>query len=477
MSFEALEAWSVAFADAVWGLPMVALLLGGGAFFLVISRALPYRHLGHGFAVMSGRYDTPDEQGELSHFQALAAALSNTMGLGNIGGVALAIVAGGPGAVFWMWMSAVVGIATKFFTCSLGVMYRGLDSEGNLQGGPMYVIREALPKSFYPLAVLFSAAGMIGTLPMFQANQLTALIGQTVFDGAPPAWSGFVTGLILAVLVGIVIFGGLPRVAKVAVRSLPAMVVVYVTMTLYVVLTHITEVPALLWLIVSEAFNPTAVGGGFIGIMLIGVSRGVFSNEAGVGTEVMAHGAARTNEPIREGMVATLGPIFDTLLICTCTALVILLAGDWQSPGDLSGITLTANAVQTEMGMPGLLALAFAALILSTTTMFTGWYFGAKCFGFLVGADKQAYFRWFFIATVIFGASVSVDVVFNVISGSYGLMALPTMVSTIILAPRVMVAARDYFSRMQLKGEFIARHTRRFLTLAFRYAPAAKLFE
>lgn len=449
--FENLEAWSVAFADAVWGLPMVALLLGGGAFFLVISRALPYRHLGHGFAVMSGRYDTPDEQGELSHFQALAAALSNTMGLGNIGGVALAIVAGGPGAVFWMWMSAVVGIATKFFTCSLGVMYRGLDSEGNLQGGPMYVIREALPKSFYPLAVLFSAAGMIGTLPMFQANQLTALIGQTVFDGAPPAWSGFVTGLILAVLVGIVIFGGLPRVAKVAVRSLPAMVVVYVTMTLYVVLTHITEVPALLWLIVSEAFNPTAVGGGFIGIMLIGVSRGVFSNEAGVGTEVMAHGAARTNEPIREGMVATLGPIFDTLLICTCTALVILLAGDWQSPGDLSGITLTANAVQTEMGMPGLLALAFVALILSTTTMFTGWYFGAKCFGFLVGADKQAYFRWFFIATVIFGASVSVDVVFNVISGSYGLMALPTMVSTIILAPRVMVAARDYFSRMQLK--------------------------
>ena len=448
--FENLEAWSVAFADAVWGLPMVALLLGGGGFFLVISRALPYRHLGHGFAVMSGRYDTPDEQGELSHFQALAAALSNTMGLGNIGGVALAIVAGGPGAVFWMWISAVVGIATKFFTCSLGVMYRGLDSEGNLQGGPMYVIREALPKSFYPLAVLFSAAGMIGTLPMFQANQLTALIGQTVFDGAPPAWSGFVTGLILAVLVGIVIFGGLPRVAKVAVRSLPAMVVVYVTMTLYVVLTHITEVPALLWLIVSEAFNPTALGGGFIGIMLIGVSRGVFSNEAGVGTEVMAHGAARTNEPIREGMVATLGPILDTLLICTCTALVILLAGEWQSPGDLSGITLTANAVQTEMGTAGLLALAFVALILSTTTMFTGWYFGTKCFGFLVGADKQAYFRWFFIATVIFGASVSVDVVFNVISGSYGLMALPTMVSTIILAPRVMVAARDYFSRMQL---------------------------
>ncbi|MEC8157900.1 MAG: alanine/glycine:cation symporter family protein [Pseudomonadota bacterium] len=448
MTFEQLEAWSIAFADAVWGLPMVALLLGGGAFFLIVSRAMPYRYLGHAFAVMSGRYDTPDEAGELSHFQALAAALSNTMGLGNIAGVALAIVAGGPGAVFWMWMSAVVGIATKFFTCSLGVMYRGLDSAGNLQGGPMYVIREALPRRFYPLAVLFSVAGLIGTLPMFQANQLTALIGQTVFDGAPPVWSGLVTGLVLAVLVGTVIFGGLPRVAMVAVRSLPAMVIVYVAMTLYVVLTHLGEVPSLLWLIVSEAFNPSAVGGGFVGIMLIGVSRGVFSNEAGVGTEVMAHGAAKTDEPIREGMVATLGPIFDTLLVCTCTALVILLAGGWQDPGELSGITLTANAVQQEMGMSGLLALAFVALILSTTTMFTGWYFGAKCFGFLVGAEWQPYFRWFFITAVIFGASVSVDVVFNLISGSYGLMALPTMVSTIILAPKVMAAARDYFARL-----------------------------
>jgi AGCS family alanine or glycine:cation symporter len=353
---------------------MVALLLGGGGFFLIVSRAMPYRYLGHAFAVMSGRYDTPDEEGELSHFQALAAALSNTMGLGNIAGVALAIVAGGPGAVFWMWISAIVGIATKFFTCSLGVMYRGVDSAGNLQGGPMYVIREALPRSFYPLAVLFSVAGLIGTLPMFQANQLTALVGQTVFDGAPPAWSGLATGLVLAVLVGVVIFGGLPRVAKVAVRSLPAMVVVYVTMTLYVVLTHITEVPALLWLIVSEAFNPSAVGGGFVGIMLIGVSRGVFSNEAGVGTEVMAHGAAKTNEPIREGMVATLGPIFDTLLICTCTALVILLAGEWQSPGNLSGITLTANAVQSEMGTPGR-SVSGSGRALNGSLIFAGFLF------------------------------------------------------------------------------------------------------
>ena len=443
-----LELYSQRFAELVWGTPLVVLLLGGGCFFLILSRALPYRHLGHALNILLGRYETPDQPGELSHQQALAAALSNTMGLGNVAGVALAIVAGGPGAVFWMWMSAVIGIATKFFTCSLGVMYRGTDSLGQLQGGPMYVIREALPRGFYPLAIMFALAGLVGTLPLFQANQLSALISDAVFSGNPPNWAAPATGLVLAVVVGKVIFGGLPRVARVAVTALPAMVMVYLAMTLWIVATHITEVPAVLASIVSEAFQPTAVGGGMLGVILIGVSRGAFSNEAGVGTEVMAHGAARTGEPIREGLLAALGPIIDTLLVCTCTALVILLAGDWQAPGNLSGITLTANAFRAEMGLPGILALSFVALILSTTTMFTGWYYGAKCFGFLVGAQWQPYFRWFFVAAVVFGATVSIDVVFNLISGSYGLMAIPTMISTLVLAPKVMIAAKDYFARL-----------------------------
>ena len=443
-----LEVFSQRFVELVWGTPLVVLLLGGGCFFLVLSRALPYRHLGHALGIMLGGYETPDQPGELTHKQALAAALSNTMGLGNVAGVALAIVAGGPGAIFWMWMSAVIGIATKFFTCSLGVMYRGTDSLGQLQGGPMYVIREALPRGFYPLAIMFALAGLVGTLPLFQANQLSALISDAVFSGNPPNWAAPATGLVLAVVVGKVIFGGLPRVARVAVTALPAMVMVYLAMTLWIVATHITEVPAVLASIVSEAFQPTAVGGGMLGVILIGVSRGAFSNEAGVGTEVMAHGAARTGEPIREGLLAALGPIIDTLLVCTCTALVILLAGDWQAPGNLSGITLTANAFRAEMGLPGILALSFVALILSTTTMFTGWYYGAKCFGFLVGAQWQPYFRWFFIAAVVFGATVSIDVVFNLISGSYGLMAIPTMISTLVLAPKVMIAAKDYFARL-----------------------------
>ena len=443
---DALEIFSQQLVNSVWGTPLVALLLGGGCFFIIASRALPYRYMGHAIAILRGRYDTPDANGEISHQQALAAALSNTMGLGNIAGVALAIVAGGPGAVFWMWMSAIVGIATKFFTCSLGVMYRGKDSLGNLQGGPMYVIREALPRPYYPLAVLFSLAGLIGTLPIFQANQLTALIQDTVLAGTAPEWAPLAIGIVIAIVVGSVIFGGLPRVAKVAVALLPTMVLVYLAMTMWVLANHLPDIPRVLATIFTEALSPTAVGGGFLGVMLIGISRGAFSNEAGVGTEVMAHSAAKTDEPIREGMLATLGPVFDTLVVCTCTALVILLAGNWQSPGDMSGITLTADAFRSEMGNAGLITLGFVALILSTTTMFAGWYFGAKCFGFLVGAKWQPYFRWFFIAAVVFGATVSIDVVFNLISASYGIMAIPTMVSAIVLAPRVLRAAERYFA-------------------------------
>jgi AGCS family alanine or glycine:cation symporter len=443
---DALEIFSQQLVNTVWGTPLVALLLGGGCFFIIASRALPYRYMGHAIAILRGRYDTPNANGEISHQQALAAALSNTMGLGNIAGVALAIVAGGPGAVFWMWMSAIVGIATKFFTCSLGVMYRGKDSLGNLQGGPMYVIREALPRPYYPLAVLFSLAGLIGTLPIFQANQLTALIQDTVLAGTAPEWAPLAIGIVIAIVVGSVIFGGLPRVAKVAVALLPTMVLVYLAMTMWVLANHLPDIPRVLATIFTEALSPTAVGGGFLGVMLIGISRGAFSNEAGVGTEVMAHSAAKTDEPIREGMLATLGPVFDTLVVCTCTALVILLAGNWQSPGDMSGITLTADAFRSEMGNVGLITLGFVALILSTTTMFAGWYFGAKCFGFLVGAKWQPYFRWFFIAAVVFGATVSIDVVFNLISASYGIMAIPTMVSAIVLAPRVLHAAERYFA-------------------------------
>ncbi|GHD34516.1 alanine/glycine:cation symporter family protein [Halioglobus pacificus] len=444
---EQLEQLSIQFVNAVWGTPLVVLLLGGGLFFAIYSRLLPYRHFGHAVGIMLGKHDTPDQPGELSHAQALAAALSGTMGLGNMAGVALAIVAGGPGAVFWMWMSALVGIATKFFTCTLGIMYRGKDSLGQLQGGPQYVIREALPRAFYPLAIVFSLAGLIGTLPMFQANQLTAMIRENIDIGGDPLLGNFMIGLAMATIVGLVVFGGLQRVAKVAVALLPLMVAIYLGMTLIMIGSNLEKVPGILASIVHNAFSPDAAVGGFLGVVLIGVSRGVFSNEAGLGTEVMAHGAAKTNEPVREGLVAMLGPVADTLIVCTCTAIVILLAGTWENPGDLSGVVLTANAFKAQLGTPGLILLSIVALILSSTTMFAGWYYGAKCFGFLFGAQIQHHYKWYFLATIVFGACVSIDVVFNLISGSYGIMAIPTMVSTLYLAARVKAAANEYFHR------------------------------
>jgi AGCS family alanine or glycine:cation symporter len=444
---EQLEYYSAAFVDFVWGTPLLVLLVGGGLYFAIYSRFLPYRHMIHAVGILLGRYDTPKEPGELTHAQALAAALSGTLGLGNIAGVALAIVAGGPGAIFWMWVSALVGIATKFFTCSLGIMYRGHDSLGHLRGGPQYIIREALPRAFYPLAILFSVAGMIGTLPMFQANQLTALARESMAVGTDPVLFNLVIGCLLAALVAAVVFGGLSRVAKVSVALLPTMALIYLGMTLFVLLKHHAEVPAMFGLIFREAFNPQAFGGGLLGVMLIGVSRGTFSNEAGLGTEVMAHGAARTSEPIREGLVATLGPVIDTLIVCTCTALVILLSGLWQAPGELNGVAMTLTALKAEMGIVGVVLLTVVVLILSLTTMFTGWFYGTTCFGFLVGAQYQHWFRYFFIGTIIFGSAVSIDVVFNLIVGAYALMALPTMVATIMLSGRVMEAARIYFSK------------------------------
>lgn len=443
---EQLERLSAVFANFVWGKPLLVLLVGGGLFFAIYSRFLPYRHLGHAVGIMLGRYDTPSEPGELSHAQALAAALAATLGLGNIAGVALAIVAGGPGAVFWMWVTALVGIATKFFTCSLGIMYRGNDSLGQLQGGPQYIIREALPRQFYPLAILFSAAGLVGTLPMFQANQLTALARESIGAGVDPLAFNLAVGVAVCAVVAVVVFGGLQRVARVAVALLPAMALLYLAMTAFVLARNLEHIPGLFRLIVTEAFNPQAVGGGLMGVMLIGISRGAFSNEAGLGTEVMAHGAARTSEPIREGLVAMLGPVIDTLIVCTCTALVILSSGLWQEPGELNGIAMTLTALRGEIGWLATPLLAIVVAILSLTTMFAGWYYGSKCFSFLFGAQYQHWFRYFFIATIVFGATVSIDVVFNLIVGAYGLMAIPTMTATLLLSPRVMAEARRYFS-------------------------------
>ena len=439
----------------LWGVPLIILLVGGGVFFACYSRFQPYRYFGHAIAILRGKYDRDDDPGDLNHAQALAAALSGTLGMGNIAGVALAIGIGGPGAVFWMWVTAIVGVATKFFTCTLAVMYRGPDSEGHIQGGPMYVIREGLGKRWHWLGGMFAAAGLIGTLPVVQINQLTQVMREMVFipaglaDAANPFTFNLLFGLFAAALVGGVIFGGVKRVGYVAVRLVPSMVILYMSMTALVLIANITELPRYLAMIVIDAFTAQSVTGGLVGVITIGVMRGAFSNEAGIGTEAMAHGAAKTTEPVREGLVAMLGPVIDTLVVCTCTALVILLTGVWET-GDADGVSLTAMAFADILpGQLGAYAISFVVLIFASSTMFTFWYYGAKCLGFLIGAHRQHHYRYFYVLLVVVGAVAPLEAVFGLIDSAYALMAIPTMTATFLLAPQVMSAARDYFARLK----------------------------
>ena len=303
-----IERFITGFSDLAWGTPLLVLLLGGGLFFLLYSRLLPFRYFRHAITILLGRYDDPNEPGEINHYQALSTALAATVGMGNITGVALAITMGGPGAIFWMWVSALLGVTTKYFTCTLAVMFRGRDSNGKLQGGPMYVIVEGLGQNWKPLAIFFSLMGMIGVLPMFQVNQLTQVVRDVVLipnQVEAGFTSDLISGLVVAFLVGVVIFGGIKRIGKVTGRLVPIMVALYVVLVLFIIFSNTENILPSFALIFRDAFTAQSVLGGSLGALVItGVRRAAFSNEAGIGTAPMAHGAAKTNEPVREGLVA-----------------------------------------------------------------------------------------------------------------------------------------------------------------------------
>jgi alanine or glycine:cation symporter, AGCS family len=450
---------------------LLVLLVGGGVFFLLYCRFIPYRHFGHGVEILTGKYEDPTAPGDINHFQALSSALAATVGMGNISGVAIALGIGGPGAIFWMWVTAVVGMATKFFTCTLSILYRGKDTSGKIQGGPMYFIVEGLGKKWKPLAGFFAFAGLIGCTPMFQANQLTQIIRDTVLSeygwlgydtmilaGSVLTDTGFrlsdiIIGVILVSLVSLVIFGGIQRIGHVAARLVPAMVVIYVFTVIYIIISNIVDVPYYLALIFTDAFSGQAAAGGALGVVISnGIRRGAFSNEAGIGMESMAHGAAKTREPVREGLVAMLEPAIDTLLICTMTAMALLMTGVWTDT-TVDGITMTAMAFQTGIPGVGLYLLILCVIIFSITTMFTYSYYGSKCLNFLAGAERKHYYNYFYIFTIFFGSITTIDMVINLIDGMFAMMAIPTMTATIILAPKVMEKTREYFKRRK-RGDF-----------------------
>ena len=429
-------------------------MMGGGVFFTVFSRFTPFRYFRHGIKILLGQYDNSEDPGDLTHFQALSTALASTVGMGNISGVAVAISMGGPGALFWMWISAFVGMSTKFFTCTLSIMFRGKDDQGDVQGGPMYVIETALGEKFKALAVLFSTAGLIGCLPLFQANQLTQIIRDEIWQNN--GWfidsvliGNLMVGIPVSALVALVIFGGIKRIGYVASRLVPLMVSLYLLAGIFIIITNLSHIPDLLILIFSDAFSGKAAAGGVVGSVIItGVRRASFSNEAGLGTEAMAHGAAKTREPVREGLVAMLGPFIDTIVVCSITGIVILLSGLWQGH-ETSGVTLTTMAFSQELGSMGKSLLLICVFIFSLTTMFGQSYYGSKCTGYLFGTRWKQKYNLFYVIAVIFGAVVSLNVVINIIDGVYALMAIPTMVSALLLSHEVMKEAKRYFANLK----------------------------
>lgn len=424
---------------------------------MFVSRLLPLRGFTHAFALILGKFQHSNQQkaeGQISHMQGLTNALASTVGMGNIAGVAVAITQGGPGAIFWMWVAGILGMNTKFFECSLAQMYRGHDYRGEVQGGPMYVIERALPRSMRPLAIFFAVCGLIGTMTLFQINQL-AQYAQEEFACPPIA-----VGVMCAILVGIILLGGIRRLAKVTEALVPSMCVLYVCSCLYILLVNASHVPGIFLSIFSHAFSGHAALGGamgiaFIEVMKIGVKRAAFSNEAGIGTSPMAHSNVRTSEPISEGLVAMLEPFFDTIVVCTMTALVILVSLDAGvlSESD-SGVLLTRQAFQVAMPSFGTYFLGLAVLLFSVTTMIGGANYNEKCWNYLFrgrwGLGRNT-FICCFCASLVFGSAVSMDNVVNIIDIGFAFMAIPNLIATLFLARKVEAALTEYVAKYLTK--------------------------
>lgn len=445
--FEKIEDSIAFFSSWIWDWPLLILLVGGGLFFLIYSRFTPFVYLKHGVDILRGRYDHENAPGQLSHFQALSSAIAATVGMGNISGVAIALVAGGPGAIFWMWISALIGMATKFYTCTLAVMYRSEQADGTTLSGPMYVITEGLGKHWKPLAVFFALAGLIGTLPAFTANQLT----QTLVDVLDWEDSAkLYIGIVLAVIASFVILGGIKRIGLVASKLVPFMVVLYFITVFTILIIQIEKVPEMFFLIFSDAFSGEAVAGGALGYLIkTGVKRAAFSNEAGIGTAPMMHGTAKTNEPIREGLVAMLGPSIDTLLVCTLTALAILSTGAMQHT-DRTGISLTLAAFNAVLPYGiGEIVVIIMVLVFAFTTLFSSSYYGVTCLGFLTKPKYGKYYNFVYIISIVIAAVVKLDFAIGLIDSAFALMAIPTVISGLLLSKKVNIQAKKYFKKLK----------------------------
>jgi AGCS family alanine or glycine:cation symporter len=401
----------------------------------------------HAVALVTGKYSQPDDVGEVTHFQALSTALSATVGTGNIAGVATAISLGGPGALFWMWVTAFFGMATKFTECTLALRYREVSENGEVAGGPMYTILHGL--NHRGLAIMFAGFAVIASFGignMVQANSVVDGIGY-LMPGAKQ-YSLYI-GILMAALVGLVIIGGVKRIARVASTIVPFMAMLYISAALLVLFNHVSEIPQALMTIFNYALNPWAVGGAVVGEAIRwGVARGLFSNEAGLGSSPMAHAAAKTNEPVREGLVAMLEPFIDTIVICSMTGLVIVITGAYQTADEsLVGAALTAHAFTQTLGVAGGWVVGIGLALFAFSTIIAWSYYGDRAAKFLFGEKAVLPYRVIFILLVVVGASVPLQLVWNVADVMNILMALPNLISLILLAGIVKKLHIEYVKR------------------------------
>ncbi len=565
-------------SNYIWSMPLVILLVGTGVYFSIRLIFPQLRKIGHSIAITRGKYDNPSDAGDITHFQALCAALSATVGVGNIAGVAIAIHTGGPGALFWMWVAAFFGMVTKYAECTLSQKYRVVHSDGTVSGGPMYYIEKGLGRNFKWLAIVFASCGLVATFGggnMVQSNSMTiafvdqfatrkyheetplillnngeaigevdgvdffvdvkdgrslavdvtnnVTVGDFLYDinnhpdnspqfvSAQIAMSndrieiidltqgdstfklrspggvgvlkelGFIDndgafvkfqdtkivtfvsekillksiiGVIIALVVGLVIIGGIRRIGKVAGKLVPIMSSIYVAGALFIIVCHFTRLPYAFGLIFKHAFTPTSAVGGFAGATVLytitwGVRRAAFSNEAGLGSAPIAHAAAKTKEPVREGLVAMLGPLIDTIIICTMTALVIIITGEWTSSAESS--VLTKNAFNTGIPHFGGSIVAIGLILFAVSTAISWSYYGDRCAEYLFGKGAIIPYRWVYVGALFVGAVMKLEFVWNFSDITLGLMALPNIIAIIALSGVVGSLTKDYFSRRHVR--------------------------
>ena len=428
-------------SDFVCGYPLFILLIGGGLFLFIYSGFVPLRKFGASIKALGHK---SDGEGQISSLQALMTTISSTVGMGNIAGVAIAICMGGPGAIFWMWVSALLGMATKFFEGTLAIMYRGRDENGNVKGGPMYMMTEGVSPKLRPLAIFFAFFGMIGCFCVMQANQLTESITTVLTEPMGIATTlpvKLIIGVVMASLVAVVVVGGIDRISKLATKIVPFMVSVYFLLVLIVIVLYIDRLPGVFSQIVSSAFDFKAGFGAVAGIAIIGARRAMYVNEAGVGTASLMHGASKNSDPVREGLVAMLGPAIDSGLVCTLTAIPIIMAGNYEVEG-VKGLAIALNSYEALLPGWGKYMLMVVVTFFAFSTMFSYSIYGIKCASYLFGDKNGQMYKYLYLAVILLSCVASLSTVGSIMDFAFAMMAFATMSTILYLSPRVKALLR-----------------------------------